>query len=83
VVPFGRCGTFPLGRGLAVVLGCGLLLPLGRGRGPSVGGCRMLSSACGLGVDTAGQDDRVQDQPCGEGRDPSNSGDDILASAQH
>ncbi|HEY4724864.1 MAG TPA: hypothetical protein VIJ13_02660, partial [Actinomycetota bacterium] len=43
----------------------------------------MLPSACGLGVDVAGQDDRVQDQPSGEGRDPSNGRDDILASVQH
>jgi len=83
VVPFGRRGTFPSDRGLTVVLGCGLVRPLGRGRGPTVGGCRMLSSACGLGVDAAGQDDGVQDQPSGEGRDPSKGSDDILASVQH
>jgi hypothetical protein len=43
----------------------------------------MLSSARGLGVDSAGQDDGVQDQPCGEGRDPSKSGHNVLASVQH
>jgi hypothetical protein len=59
MVPFRRRGAFPLGRGLAVVLGGGLVLPLSRGRGPSVGGCRMRASVGGLGVDTAGQDDRV------------------------
>jgi len=36
-----------------------------------------------LGVDAAGQDDGVQDQPSGEGRDPSKGSDDILASVQH
>jgi hypothetical protein len=43
----------------------------------------VLSSACGLGVDTAGQDDRVQGQSGGEGRDSSKGGDDMLASAEH
>ena len=42
----------------------------------------MLSSARGFGVDFAGQDDRVQDQPSREGRDPSKRGDDMLASAE-
>jgi hypothetical protein len=43
----------------------------------------MLSSAGGLGVDFAGQDDRVKGQPAGERRDPSNGGDDIVAPAEH
>jgi hypothetical protein len=43
----------------------------------------MLPSARRLGVDTAGQHDGVQDQPRGEGRDPSKRGDNILAAAQH
>jgi hypothetical protein len=42
----------------------------------------MLSSACGLGVDVAGQDDRVQGEPGGEGRDPSKGGDDVPAPAE-
>jgi len=48
-----------------------------------VSGCRMGSSAGGFGLDVAGQDDGVQDQTFGECRDPSNGGDDVLASAQH
>src|SRR5215207_10816606 len=82
-MPFGRCGASPLGCGLAVVLGCGFGLPLGCLRSPSVGRCCVLSSACGFGMDVASQDDGVQGQPSGECRDPSNGGDDILASAQH
>ena len=65
MVPFGRCGAFPLGRGLAVVLGRGFILPLGRFRSPSVGRSRLLSPAGGFGVEVAGQDDRVQGQPAG------------------
>jgi hypothetical protein len=83
MVPFGRCGAFPLGRGLAVVLGRGLVLPLGHFRSPSVSRSRLLSPAGGFGVEVAGQDDRVQGQPGGEGRDPSNGDDDILVSAEH
>jgi hypothetical protein len=81
MMPFGRCGAFPLGRGLAIVLGCGLFLPLGRFRGPSFGRCSLLSSACGFGTDVASQDNGVQGQPSGERRDPSNGDDDILALA--
>ena len=82
-MPFGRCGAFPLGCGLAIVLGRGLVLPLGRFRSPSSGRCGVLSSACGFGTEVASQDDGVQGQPSGECRDPSNGGDDILALAQH
>jgi hypothetical protein len=42
----------------------------------------MRASVGGLGVDIAGQDDRVQGQPGGEDCDPSKGGDDILASVQ-
>jgi hypothetical protein len=65
------------------VLGRGLILPLGHFRSPSVGRSRLLSPASGLGVDITGQDDRVQGQPAGEGRDPSDGDDDILAPAEH
>jgi hypothetical protein len=82
-MPFGRCGALPLGCGLAIVLGRGRGLPLGRFRRPSFGRCSVLSSACGLGTDVTSQDDGVEDQPFGECRDPSNGGDDILALAQH
>src|SRR5215217_9704508 len=83
MVPFGRCAAFPLCRGLTVVLGRGLILPLGHFRSPSVGRSRLLSPASGLGVEVTGQDDRVQGQPAGECRDPSNGDDDILAPAEH
>jgi hypothetical protein len=83
MVPLGRCGAFPLSRGVDVLLGCSLFLLLSRGRGPSLGSCRMGSSACGFGVEVAGQDDGVQGQSSGERGDPSKSGDNILASAQH
>ena len=83
MVPFGRCAAFPLGRRLAVVLGRGLILPLGHFRSLSVGRSRLLSSTGGFGVEVTGQDDRVQGQPAGEGRDPSNSDHDILAPAEH
>jgi hypothetical protein len=82
-MPFGRCGAFPLGCGLVVVLGCGLVLPLGRLRSLSLGRCGVLSSACGFGMDVASQDNGVQGQPSGVCRDPSNGGNDTLASAQH
>jgi hypothetical protein len=82
VLPFRRRGAFPLGRCLALVLGGGLVLPLRRGRGATVGGCRVRASAGRLGVDVACQDDRVHGQSGGEGRDPSKSADDILASAE-
>jgi len=83
VVAVGRCHAISLRCGLAVVLGCGLVLLLGCFGSPPLRRCRMLSSACGLGVDVAGQDDRVQGQPSGERRDPSNGGNDIVASAEH
>jgi hypothetical protein len=67
MVPFGRCDAFPLGHF----------------RSPSVSRSRLLSPAGGFGVEVAGQDDHVQGQPAGEGRDPSNGDDDILAPAEH
>jgi hypothetical protein len=83
MVPFGRYAAFPLGGRLAVVLGRGFILPLGHFRSPPVGRSRLLSPAGGFGVEVTGQDDRVQGQPAGECRDPSNRDDDILASAEH
>jgi len=83
VVTVGRCKAISPRCGLAVVLGCGLVVLLGCFRSPPLGRCRMLSSARGLGVDIAGQDDRVQGQPSGERRDSSNGGNDIVASAEH
>jgi hypothetical protein len=83
VVAVGRGRAISLRFGLAVVLGRRLGLQLGCFRGPPLGRCRMLSSAGGLGVDIAGQDDRVQGQPSGERRDPPNGGDDVVAPAEH
>jgi hypothetical protein len=54
MVPFGRCVAFPLSRGLAVVLGCGLILSLGHFRSPPVGRSRRLSPAGGFGVEVTG-----------------------------